>query len=489
MIRFYLFLLACCCLAGLQAQNSVEVPANLVDEDGFIFTYIDQYVEADTLENGDQAHDTYLLEAGGVYYFSKRVLWDFDVFFGAYGDTEMMGRPFVGRRSPTGTTNLPDVYRGSADVSFDNLEIEMGYEGPTNSTYEVALLRGGGDSVRYSFNNCVLYKVRQALVRSEGQHESVFITNSHIYNLGDYERFQGNGRLVTPRIGPVDSIVIKGNVVHNVLDRLYIGFRQTALNYFEFSGNTVFNHVGRHGFIQLNNTKEAVIYNNFIQNPNIMGSAPSIADEQINGLNDQIYVFSLDTLVDGASVTMSNNNIHWTQDVLDHYADFDSITQPNMYSPVFQQALTGDVADAHYEEVLELNNVPDRTPLIKYAREAFLFRDSIGITNIMVEDSTFNEFVPELMSDYVFDFIGGAFDPCYDSASQSATAGINGGAVGAADFCGDLVNSTPELAFNPQLKLTAMPNPAFSEIGFTYETTQAGPVSLKVINLNGQLVR
>lgn len=489
MIRFYLSLIVCL-FAGtaLQAQSSIEIPPNVENEDGFMFTYIDRFVDADTLADGTQAHDTYLLEAGGFYYFSKRNLWDFDIHFGAYGDTETMGRPIVDRRNPTGGSSLQDVYRGPASISFDNLDITMGDKGPTASNYEIALVRGNGNGVTYSWNNCILRKARQALARSEGENEKVFITNCHIYNLGDFGEEQGNGRLVSPRLGPVDSIVIRGNVIHNVLDRLYIGFRQSSLNYFEFSGNTVFNHVGRHGFIQLKNTKESVIYNNFIQNPSIMGTAPSIANEQINAVNVENFIFTLDTLIEGGSVTMSNNNINYTQDVLDHYANFDTVTKPNLYSPVFAQALGDQLADAHFEEVLELNNVPDRAPLIKYSREALEFRDSVGITNMMVEDSLIA--VGTLYDrGYLFNFLGGAFDPCYDSGSTSATAGINGGGVGAVDFCNDLVNSTPELAFNSLLKLTAFPNPASSELTLTYETTKTGPVSLKVFNTSGQVVR
>ncbi len=486
MIRFYLSLIICLCTATvMQAQSSIEIPPNLENEDGFMFSYIDLFVDADTLANGDQAHDTYLLEAGGIYFFSKRNFWDFDIHFGAYGDTETMGRPFVDRRNATGGSALQDVYRGPASISFDNLDITMGDKGPTASNYEVALVRGNGEGVTYSWNNCVLRKVRQALARSEGQNEKVFITNCHIYNLGDFEEFQGNGRLVSPRLGPVDSIVIKGNVIHNVLDRLYIGFRQSSMNYFEFTGNTVFNHVGRHGFIQLNNTKESVIQNNFIQNPSIMGTAPSIADEQINFDNVENFVFSLDTLVEGGSITMSNNNIHYTQDVLDHYASFDSVTKPNLYSPTFIDALVGDPADAHFEEVLELNAVPGRGPVIQYAREAVEFKDSVGITNIMVEDSLFA--VGTLYDKgYLFDF--DRFDPCFDANSTSANAGRNGGAIGASAFCDELV-STPEVTINPLLKLEAFPNPAANELTLTYETTKTGPVSMRIYTTAGQVVR
>lgn len=487
MSRFYLFLTICLfACTGLQAQ-SVEVPPNLDNEEGLMFTYIDRYIDGDTTASGEQAHDTYLLEAGGLYFFSKRNLWDFDLHFGAYGDVATLGRPLLDRRNPAGGSNKQDVYRGPASISFDNLIIIMGDEGPDANNYEISLLRPSGDGQRYIFNNCILEKARQAIVRSEGIDETVVVTNCHVYNLGDYGRFQGNGRLVTPRVGPADSMVFRGNVIHNILDRLYIGFRQTSLNYFEFSGNTVFNHVGRHGFIQLKNTKESIIYNNFIQNPSIIGSSPGIADEQINAQFEQNYVFTLDTIVEGGSVTMSNNNIHYTQDVLDHYAALsDSITQPNLYSPTFVQALTGDPADAHFEEVLELNAVPERGPVIQYAREAILFQDSIGITNMMVEDESFMG--TEYDRGYLFDFING-FDPCYDSSSASATGGINGGAVGAVNFCNDLINSTPALAFNTQLNLTAFPNPASNELTLTYETTKVGSVSLKVFNSTGKLVR
>ncbi|MEL7162755.1 MAG: T9SS type A sorting domain-containing protein [Bacteroidota bacterium] len=239
----------------------------------------------------------------------------------------------------------------------------------------------------------------------------------------------------------------------------------------------------------MSNTKESVIYNNFIQNPSIMGTAPSLADEQLNDLGEQIYVFSLDTIVEGGSVTMSNNNIHYTQDVLDHYATFDSVTKPNLYSPTFVQALTGDPADADFEEVLELEAVPSRDIVIQYAREAVQFKDSTGIANMMVEDSLF-AIGTDYDRGYLFDFT--RFSPCYDPTSQSATAGINGGAVGAVGAvyeCDGLGTSTRQPVLNPQLRLTAMPNPAVNEISFTYETTQPGPVSFKLFDLTGKIVR
>ncbi|MEL7162709.1 MAG: hypothetical protein AAFN92_18265, partial [Bacteroidota bacterium] len=252
MTRFYFSLLACLLtLTAVRAQeipdSAIVIPPDLIDENGFKFSYIDLFVDADTSDTGEPLHNTYLMEAGGIYFFSKRNFWDYDTYFGAIGDTEALGRPIVERRNASGGSALQDVYRGPAGISFDNLDITMGDKGPNAANYEVAMVRGNGNGVTYRWNNCILRKVRQALARSEGINEKVFVTNCHIYNLGDFGQFQGNGRLVSPRQGPVDSIVFRNNVIHNVLDRLYIGFRHASLNYFQFSGNTVFNHVGRHG--------------------------------------------------------------------------------------------------------------------------------------------------------------------------------------------------------------------------------------------------
>ncbi|MBC6994612.1 T9SS type A sorting domain-containing protein [Neolewinella lacunae] len=484
MTRFYAFLLTLlCCSVALTAQ-SVVVPANLTTAGGFSFTDLDSYIDADTTATGERAHDTYLLEAGGIYFFTKVNRWTYDVTLRATGDIEALGRPLVDRRDPTGGSNRVDFYRGSGSFYWDGIYLIMGDEGPNAASYETAPFRPEGFKKTYSWNNCIIEKCRQGTIRSEGDSVKVFVTNSLIRNFGDYERQQGNGRIVDLRTNFGDTVVIKNNVIHNILDRIYIGFRQRGLNYFEFSRNTVFNHVGRHGFIQMRNTKETVIKDNFIQNPSIIGSSPFLANEQINFRNQKNFLFTLDTLVEGGSVTMLNNNIHYTDDVLNHYATFDSVTKPDYYSPVFLQALTNDVADADFEEVLELGAVPDRQPLIDYSREAILYKDSIGITNIMVEDSLF-AVGTDYDRGYLFDFE--RFNPCYDPASVSATAATDGGSVGATSFCSELVNSVPE-AYNTTLKLTAAPNPAREEVTFAYDLSVAGKVDLSVYNTNGALV-
>ncbi|WP_116105970.1 T9SS type A sorting domain-containing protein [Lewinella sp. IMCC34191] len=480
-LYFFLFV-----LAGALPAQSVVVPADLDDVGGIPATYIDVYIEADTSATGEQLHDTYLLEAGGLYYFTKTNRWDFDVTIAATGDTETLGRPIADRANPTGGTSLDEIYRGTGSFYWDNIYLILGDEGPNAAMYETASFRPQGVGQTYSWNNCIIEKSRQGTIRAEGDSAKVFITNSILRNFGDYELFQGNGRVVDLRATFGDSVVIKNNVIHNILDRIYIGFRQRGLNYFEFSNNTVFNHVGRHGFIQLKNTKESVINDNFIQNPSIMGSAPFLADEQINFEDEQNFLFTLDSVVTGASIEMLNNNIHWTDDVLAHYEDFEPVNKPELFSPLFITTMTNDTSEAYFTEVLELNAVPDRAPLIQYSEEAVTDQNATGLTNIMVEDSLF-AVNSAYDRGYLFDFR--RFDPCYDPNAVSATAGMDGFAIGAAKFCGALISSNRRAPYNESLGLQAIPNPASDRLTLTYQTTVPGDVSLEIFDVRGLLLR
>ncbi|WP_020570931.1 T9SS type A sorting domain-containing protein [Neolewinella persica] len=487
MTKIYALLVALmCCSFALEAQT-VTIPANVDGDAGFPFTYLDRFIDGDTTAAGDRnGTETYLLEAGGIYFFSKVNRWTFDVNLAATGDVATLGRPLVDRLNPTGGSNLVEMFRGEGGFTWDGIYIIMGDEGPLAAAYETASFRPEGDSTTYSWNDCIIEKSRQGTIRSEGDFVTVKITNSILRNFGDYARQQGNGRIVDLRTNFGDTVIIKNNVIHNTLDRIYIGFRQQGLNYFEFSKNTVFNHVGRHGFIQMKNTKETVITDNFIQNPSIIGSSPWLANEQINLKDMSTPIFTLDTIVAGGSVTMRNNNVHWTQDVLDHYMNFDSVVQPELFSPTFIAAMTNDVADATFEEVLELNDVPSRERLITYSEEAILFKDSVGITNIMVEDSLFAVGTDYATGRLLYNF--DRFSPCYDPTSMSATGATDGGAVGATGFCADLVNSVRPAAYNPFLQLTAAPNPANDMISFNYELSVAGKIDLSIFDVRGARV-
>ncbi|PSR14717.1 MAG: hypothetical protein DA408_02390 [Bacteroidetes bacterium] len=465
---------------GLSAQ-SIAVPPNLNGTAGFPFTYLSDFIDADTSAAGEQLHDTYLLQRGALYFFTGEKTWTFDVNLVATGD-EALGQPVVSRANAAGGTALAPMYRGFGSFTWDGIYIIMGEEGADAAAYETAPFRPEGSDKRFIFTNCTIEKSRQGTIRIEGDNTKTYITNCEIRNFGDFERFQGNGRIVDTRDNFTDSVVISNCVMYNIVDRIFIGFRQQGLNYFEYTNNTLFNHIGRHGLIQLKNTRESVIKDNIFMNPSMMGTSPFLANEQIAHVNETNYLFSIDTMVAGASIDMSNNNVFWTDDVLNYYATFDSVTQPMVLSPEFA-AMLANPADAYFSEVLELNNVPDRAPLIQYCREAVTYRDSVGITDIMVEDISLAN--TPFDKGYLFDF--NLFDPCYDITSASATAASDGLGLGVRFLC-DYSVGTQNVAYNPALNLKSAPNPASDFTQLTYNLNQASHVNLTVFDMNGRTV-
>lgn len=278
-------------------------------------------------------------------------------------------------------------------------------------------------------------------------------------------------------------MVIKNNYIHNTLDRLYIGLRQTAANYVEISSNTVFNHVGRHGLIQLTNTKESVINNNLFINPVMQGSSPSLADEQGRYRLQQIYLFTLDTIVAGAKATMRNNNVFYTPDVLAHFAKYDTVTRPNTISPILAQLL-GDTSNAIFSDPLVLANVPDRAPVLRYVDETFQRPTASDLTKIMVEDIFFQGSAFDL--GYLFDF--SKFDPCYPATARSATAATDGNAVGATWACDDLRAVSVRESYNPRIQLSVSPNPTSGTTNFRFMLPQTSTVQITLFDVNGRQV-
>jgi hypothetical protein len=278
--------------------------------------------------------------------------------------------------------------------------------------------------------------------------------------------------------------VIKNNVISNILDRLYIGFRQRGNNYFEFTSNTVFNHVGRHGLIQLSNTKTSKINNNLFSNPKMMGTTPTISDEQLGSDNVVTYLFSSDSIPEGGSIEMKNNNIFYTDDVEAYFTSADTVMKSPVLGPNFLAAL-GDATDAYFSEVVTLNSVPSRAPVLQYTMEAINDRASLDLTDIMVEPieragTAFDE-------GYLFDF--STFDPCYGDDLVSATAATDGGKVGARSYCGlEVVSVDNVLRYNEALNLKAFPNPTAGATTITYTLTQGGTVSVMMYNATGQVV-
>lgn len=487
MQKLYTLALALC-LATAAAAQTVTVPPNLNNDNGFVYTELIDFIESDTSATGDQLHDVYLLEAGGLYFFKEKAEWDFDVTLRATGDVATFGRPVVDRINVTGGTSLGRIYEGFGSITFDGLYMVLGEEGPDAAAYETSPIRPRGDNQRYVFNDCVVLKSRQGTMRIEGMNAVAVLTNNHIYNFGDYEKQQGNGRLVDPRTNFIDSVIIRNNYVHNILDRLYIGLRSPGGGYFDFSNNTVFNHVGRHGLIQLGYMQESHINDNIFYNTQVLGTSEEFANEQITYKDQVIYMFSIDTMGAGFSAEMRNNAIHWSPEVQAMWASVDGLDPAQTISPELA-TMIGDTSNSIIRTEIQLGNVPAVGPIVDYARESFLYPDSTGITDIMVEDPRYVALPGNAGYDngYLFDF--STFDPCLAEGSPLRTASTGGGGVGATWLCDYASSGVRDVNYNVDLGLAVRPNPVDATASLSFRTRASGLAELKVYDFNGKLMR
>lgn len=476
---YFLLICAHLCAASMTAQT-INVPADLDPLAPTVpATNLSKFVD----EN--PTNTTFVLARDGLYYFDAKKEWEFDVAFVAaeaptsLTDPEM---PLITRFN-AGSTNLAPMYEGTGNFTLDGVHVIMGEEQPNAGSYENSSIRPRGIDKRYIFRNCWIEKSRQALARIEGDGSKSYVENCYISNMGDFQRFQGNGRIIDVRSTAADSVVIRNSVIGNILDRLYIGFRQRSNNYFEFSGNTVFNHVGRHGLIQLSNTKETKINNNLFSNPKMMGTTPTISDEQIGFDNVITYLFTSDSIPVGGSIEMKNNNIFYTDDVMAYFNSTDTVQQSPVFGPNFR-AVLGDTTDAYFTEVVTLNSVPSRERVLAYTKEAINDRESVDLLDMMVEP--LNRAGSDFDNGYIYDF--STFDPCYGDEFASYTAATDGGRVGARGACGAVVSTRNYMNYNGSLNLTAFPNPTGASVTLSYTLTKGGAVSVMLYDAAGKQV-
>jgi len=309
-----------------------------------------------------------------------------------------------------------------------------------------------------------------------------YLTNCTFRNAGNRRLIQGNGRGVDGRNFYIDSLVVKNCIFYNIHDRIFRSQGATQQhNYIEFDHNTVFNHFGRHGCFQFGRAKEIVVTNNLISSPITEGTTPVFADEQTQVDNETHKVFTIDTLYGGEVYTFANNNIFWTQDVLDFWAANDTIANSiDVYSEQIAGLIGDEAAQAatYFSEVVELNSVPGS--IFQLLEDTYADPTSTEMFDIIVED------ISRAGTDFdygnLFDFA--TFDASFDAAMypMSATGASDGTSVGAIDV------STVGIAnrgYN-QSKLNVYPNPSLGNITIEYTLERAGNVTISVYDISGK---
>ncbi|MFN2396677.1 MAG: T9SS type A sorting domain-containing protein, partial [Bacteroidales bacterium] len=249
-------------------------------------------------------------------------------------------------------------------------------------------------------------------------------------------------------------------------------------SYIKFDHNTIFNQMGRHGTFQFGDVNTVVVTNNFMSNPTMQGTTPFLADEQTQVDNNSIKVFTINGENVTTDFTFSNNNIFWTQDVLDYYATNDTVSKVEVYSQEIVKALGGEAAAeaTYFSEPLDLNSVPQRLlPLLNdwYADPGSTTMFDIIVENISRAGTAYD-------SGNLFDF--STFDAGYSPESQSAKGDTEGKSVGAVPVIATGISSL-DVDLNG---FKVYPNPASDYLTFEYNVTKAGYVKMSLYDIAGR---
>ena len=462
------------------AQTVVTIPAST---DPTMITDIFPVIMGDTTATGERNDNNtiYKLENGGVYITSDRIVnkpeWALQIEAVDLENTDL--KPVI-TRIPNASGAYPDIMRPEGNVTLRNVWFVAGEKGPLEN-HDWGKIRYMGDDTRVIADHCIFEKDRGGFFQLRGNNIKLYITNCILRNGGNRRVLQGNGRGVDARNTTLDTLVMRNTIVHNIQDRFFRSQGGTMPhNYIEIDNCTSFNTAGRHGFIQLGRVVTAKITNNLFIDPIMLGSSPAFTDEQTQPDNDLHSVITLDTLYDNTSLTISNNNVFWNEDVTNYWASNDTVSAPGMLSALVMENLGSAASEAAFNETLTLNSAPGS--ILQYVEDLYADPASVDMFDFIVEDQVLAGTVFD--SGNLFDF--SSFDPCYDGSLQSATGGIGGGAVGAVSFCADLSTSVGEVKEIADLEI--YPNPTQGVLNVKFELEKSSDVSIRVMDFNGKVV-
>ncbi|MEM1119747.1 MAG: fasciclin domain-containing protein, partial [Bacteroidota bacterium] len=465
------------------------IPVRFVDIEGStdptMPTDVFPVIMGDTTETGERVSNNtiYRLMNGVVYVTSANLVnkpeWPLQIEAVDLENTAL--KPIL-TRIPNASGSFPNMMWPEGNLTLKNIHIISGEKGPgVNSDW--GKIRILGENARIIVQDCIIEKDRGGFLQFRSNGIKCYVDGCIFRNGGNRRLLEGNGRGIDARNTSVDTLIVRNTVIHNIIDRVFRSQGGTAPhNYIEFDQNTIFNVAGRHGCFQFGQANTVKVTNNFMMNPLMLGTTPVLTDEQTQPDNDEHKIFTIDALNENTNFTFGGNNIFWTQDVLDVLNSIDSVKIPQVYSELILQSLGNAAEGSFIQDPTPLNSVPMN--ITQYVIDLYNDPTSEDMFDHTVEDIS--------LADTPFDFGNlfdfSTFDPCYDPMATSATAGVNGGPIGAVSFCAELSTSVFEPNYTTQLNLTARPNPMTFGANFGYDLTQTGQVRLSIHSMMGQEV-
>jgi hypothetical protein len=333
-----------------QEPTIVTVPGWGPESGTDILGYVDALSIAINEQNLDENSNViFELQRGKTYPQASRINPNADLHIrGEAGDGPL---PMV-INWPTAAGGYNDFFRTQKNFTLEYVHID-GYdqEGGVGNRN----LKHYGVGSRVIITGCIFDGDRGGAISLWDDDMKLYVTDVVAGNQGHRKTIGGNGRLVDIRsTNTVDSIVIKNTTAYNFSDRV-VRNMGPVINYIEIDHLTAFNIIGFHGTLQFGKAKNAIIKNSVFANTQLTGDNPNIREQ--TQPEKSFFVITLDTIYPGGNYEIRNNNIFWDQEVIDMWAQIDSVNIPGFVNPTMLTAIGTTLENAVFTEHLSFANV------------------------------------------------------------------------------------------------------------------------------------
>lgn len=441
--------------------------------------YLNEAILGDTAADGSHADKIYVLQRGGTYYVRGAFQnLNFKLHMVAEdGDGAM---PIVRADLDKDGNQNWFMIGGQMDVEvegifFDAQSENEGY-GPANWCFTYF---GSGASM--TFNNCVFANAGQGGVGAWSAIDEFTVTNCKFYNMGNIEfSDQGAGRMIETRDSQVNKLTVKHNTLVNCYDRL-VRHRNGAgvIKEMEFSHNTIVNHGGYFGFMELGNVGNSItIKDNLFIDAMSWGADTSDAQRLTefnmhgetypDGKNKIVWVGAIPN--DSTTYTIKNNIYSISSDLASFYSTYKVDEGPKMTDTI--KSRLSNVDSAFIKKDISLVKIP--APMIDLVKWYYDNSKPKGVTT----EADYNK----MSNKYMLDTLDCSF------TVSSDLLGTDDIAVGDSNWfttgpTGITQTDASSFVFN------IYPNPLSESATLHFNLDQSSEVAIDIYDITGRSVK
>jgi len=457
-------LLAFAGMNSAMAQTEKAVPAG---------SLLNEFIHGDTTATGERndVNTIYVLERGQVYEISSYLrLTDVPLQIKS-ADGE--GAPAIIVTKDDGGGSYPQAIRTRGDLWLEDVYISNA-NGEGNQPKWGGIRSEGADAT-ITFKDCLIEmdKASALQVRENGQ--TIVFDNCIVGKMGDYNRNNGNGRLIDAREFDIESIEVKNTTFYHLADRVIRNMSGGKIGSFVFDQNTGVAIQGYHGLFHLGHVGSVTITNNLFLNPKYMGNHTNVS-EQTGPEEDSKnhYLFTADTIYTDTEFNISHNNFYWEQELLDWYDKFDTVSKAEVLAPIIETKMGAAADDAAWELSFEFDNP---VPYINYEYLDTLFEHPTA------DPTPENWPMPEGVTIFNVNFDFTTTNP------ELVTGSTTGGQLGDLKWTGTLEGTSIfSVNENNSLNLEVFPNPASDLINIKLDVANLSNVEINVFDITGKSV-